>query len=240
MIITEQVEYNDSQNTFEGVVAYRKDTNADTPVVLIAHAYSGQSDFEKNKAIELAKLGYIGFAIDLYGKGKRAKTPAQAQELMDHLNSNRTLLLQRMQLSLEQAKKLKFADKTKLGAIGYCFGGKCVLDLARSGEKLKGLVSFHGLYDAPRHNMKTKIKSPILVMHGWNDPLAPPDDVVKLAKELTSKEADWEMTAYGNTGHAFTNPMANSPENGLMYNQNASNKAWNRMKLFFADAFDNG
>jgi len=236
MIKTQKVEYGDTHQTYEGVIAYEESTTKQ-PVIMIAHAYGGQSAFEENKAIELAQLGYIGFAIDVYGKGKRAKSPDEAQQLMDTLNSDRALLLERMKASLTQARKFEFGNETKIGAIGFCFGGKFVLDLARSGASLKGAVSFHGLYDAPNFNNDQKIVTPLLILHGWNDPLATPSDTVALANELTHKNADWEINAYGHTGHAFTNPNAKSPEKGLVYSQNVSDKAWARMISFFQKAF---
>ncbi len=236
-INTERILYNDAQNGFEGVLAYDTEVTGKIPVVLVAHAFGGQSKFEESKAIALAELGYLGFAIDIYGQGKRAKSPQEAQALMDVLNADRKLLLERMQMCLAQAKWFELADTTKIGAIGFCFGGKCVLDLARSGEKLSGIVSFHGLYDAPQFNQDTKITTPVLVLHGWDDPLAPPNDAVMLAEELTRKDADWEINAYGKTGHAFTNPKARFPDKGLVYNESVSDKAWKRMVTFFENVF---
>jgi len=237
MIQTQKVAYSDSTQTYEGVVAYQESATP-KPVIMIAHAYGGQSAFEENKALALAQLGYVGFAIDVYGKGKRAKSPDEAQQLMDTLNSDRALLLERMKTSLAQARNFEFGDETKIGAIGFCFGGKCVLDLARSGAALKGALSFHGLYDAPSFNTNQKIVTPLLILHGWDDPLAPPADMVSIANELTEKGADWEIDAYGHTGHAFTNPNAKFPEKGLVYNQDVSDKAWTRMKSFFQKAFE--
>ncbi|MEP2670146.1 MAG: dienelactone hydrolase family protein [Cyclobacteriaceae bacterium] len=237
MIQTRKVAYSDSTQKYEGVVAYQESATPQ-PVIMIAHAYGGQSAFEENKALTLAQLGYVGFAIDVYGKGKRAKSPDEAQQLMDTLNSDRALLLERMKTSLAQARNFEFGDETKIGAIGFCFGGKCVLDLARSGASLKGAVSFHGLYDAPSFNTNQKIVTPLLILHGWDDPLAPPADMVAIANELTKKGADWEINAYGHTGHAFTNPNAKFPEKGLVYNQDVSDKAWARMKSFFQKAFE--
>lgn len=236
-IKTEKLEYQDSYNTYEGVVAYDQEITTKRPLVMIAHAFGGQSKFEENKAIELAKLGYIGFAIDIYGKGIRAKSPEEAQQLMDVLNSDRKLLRARMKASLECARNFLLADETKIGAIGFCFGGKCVLDLARSGEKISGIVTFHGIFDAPKFDQDKKILSPLLILHGWDDPLALPRDTISLANELTRKDADWEINAYGNTTHAFTNPNAKFPEKGLVYNQRSNDKAWSRMKIFFENNF---
>lgn len=237
MITTEKVEYQDSELSYEGMLAYNAKNEEKVPVIMIAHAYGGQSKFEENIAIEIAKLGYIGFAIDIYGKGIRAKSPDEALQLMGTLNSNRSLLLDRMKTSLNVCKSLKLVDKKNIGAIGYCFGGKCVLDLARSGEKIKGVVSFHGVYDAPKFQKNNTIETPVLVLHGWDDPLAKPNNVIELTQELTKKEADWELNAYGHTGHSFTNPNANAPERGMFYQQEADRKSWNRMVAFFKNKF---
>lgn len=239
MIKTKKIEYQDSEKTFEGVVAFDDKNERKVPIVMIAHAYGGQSKFEENKAIELAKLGYVGFAIDVYGKGVRANSPEEAKELMDTLNADRNLLLERMKTSLRVAKSIDVGDENNIGAIGFCFGGKCVLDLARSGEKIKGIVSFHGVFDAPSPKKENKIETPILILHGWDDPLAKPNDVIKLTQELTNKKAEWEFIAYGHTGHAFTNPNAKFPKKGMLYNEEVAKKSWSRMKTFFKEEFDN-
>ncbi|MFN4150312.1 MAG: dienelactone hydrolase family protein [Candidatus Sericytochromatia bacterium] len=238
MIKTQLINYSDSKNTFEGVIAYDDDLQGKRPVILVSHTFNGQSKFEEDKAIELAKMGYLGFAIDLYGKGKRGTVPEESQKLMDELNNDRKLLLERIQLALKTAKELELADINNIGAIGFCFGGKCVLDLARSGEELKGIVTFHGIYDKPNIEHNKKIKASILVLHGWNDPLAKPDSTVELASELTNLGAEWEINAYGNTGHAFTNPKAQFPERGMFYVPKVNGKAWNRMRSFFQEIFN--
>lgn len=237
MIRTKRIEYKDSQNTFEGFLAVDTSISEKRPVIMVCHAYGGLSQFEEDKAIELAKLGYVGFASDVYGKGKRATSPDEAQQLMGIMNANRKELLHRLQLSLSTAKSLEYADPSRIGAIGFCFGGKCVLDIARSGANLSGVVSFHGLFDAPDFNKDVTISTPILILHGWDDPLAKPEAVLELTKELTQKGANWEMNAYGNTGHSFTNPKANMHEKGLFFSQSSSDNAWARMESFFSKMF---
>lgn len=238
MIVTKKIEYEDGDLKYEGVIAFNEKSETKRPIIMIAHAFGGQSKFEENKAIELAKIGYVGFAIDIYGKGVRAKSPEEAQQLMDKLNSDRTLLLKRMKTALKTAKSINIADENKIGAIGFCFGGKCVLDLARSEEKLNGVVSFHGVYDSPKYVIQNKIETPILILHGWDDPLAKPNEVIELAQELTNKKAEWELNAYGHTGHSFTNPNAKFPEKGMFYNKNSDMKSWNRMVEFFKVKFE--
>ncbi len=237
MIHTQPLQYSDTTGTYEGTVAYPAGDNGSRPVVLIAPTIRGRTPFEIEKARDLARMGYIGFAIDVYGKNKQGLPPEQARAQMDALNADRGQLLSRMNLALSQARDLKGADSSRIGAIGYCFGGKCVLDLARSGADLAGVVSFHGVLDPPGLHKDMPIKSRVLVLHGWDDPLAPPQAVLSLAEELTVKGARWELDAYGHTGHAFTNPQADSPEKGLFYSEHADRQSWQRMEGFLAEVF---
>jgi len=237
MIHSRRFEYSDGENTFEGVVAYDDVTREDRPLVLVTPSYKGQSTFEEEKAIKLAEMGYIGFAIDTYGKGIRGETPEESKALMNVLNNDRALLLKRMKLSLETAKSFPMVDTNRIGAIGFCFGGKSVLDLARSGEALAGIVSFHGVLDQPDINHDVEIQSKILVLHGWDDPLATPEQTVALTQELTRKKAVWELVGYGDTGHAFTNPHANDPAGGMCYNPLVDDRSWDRMARFFEEVF---
>jgi len=237
MVHTRQIEYSDNQMTYEGVVAYDTSKEGDRPIVLVAPTYRGQTDFEVEKAVKLAELGYIGFAIDTYGKGVRGETADEASKLMNQFADNRQELLKRMELCLTTAKGFPFVDHSKIGAIGFCFGGKSILDLARSGVDLSGMVSFHGVYDPPGINEGVEIKTPLLILHGWDDPLATPAQVSELGAELTRKKAIWELVAYGKTGHAFTNPNANDPEGGMFYNPLVDQRSWDRMKAFFEEVF---
>ncbi len=237
MIKKKSVEYSDTTRTFQGVIAWDGSVKGKRPVVLIAHAFGGQSEFEEEKAVELAKLGYLGFAIDMYGKGRRADNLQDSRALMQELTGNRNLLLERIQLALKTGMELELADQTNMGAIGFCFGGKCVLDLARSGAEVKGVVSFHGSYDKPGIDYDKPIKSSILILHGWDDPVGKPGQVAELAAELTERKADWTITSFGHTGHAFTNPKANSPERGVFYNKKSNDRAWKSMVGFFEEVF---
>lgn len=239
MIIKEKTIYLDaSNNEFEGVIVW-DDSNQNTkPGILVSHMWSGQSEFEVEKATELAKLGYVGFAIDNYGKGRRAKNPEEAQKLMDELNNNRAVLLSRMLLSVDTLKKHKAVNDSQIGAIGFCFGGKCVLDLARSGTNIGGVVSFHGLLDPPNPHPNTKIQSSVLVLHGWEDPMALPDAMVKLCDEMNSYKADWNIHVYGHTGHAFTNPKAVFPEKGLFFEPKSNKRSWDSMIYYFNEIFN--
>lgn len=237
MIQTETLDYSGTGETFRGVFAWEDEVKGNRPAVLIAHTFYGQTKFETDKAVELAKLGYLGFAVDLYGKNKRAKSPEEAHNFVNELNNDRSLLLDRMQLSYETLKQHQLCDPAQVGGIGFCFGGKCVLDLARSGAGLKGIVTFHGVYDQPEINQHKPMKASVLILHGWDDPLSPPEKVVELAKELDERKADWTITSYGHTGHAFTNPKANAPERGVFYNEKSSDRAWQSMVDFLREVF---
>lgn len=237
MIKTDKFTYSGNGQTYQGVIAHDTDFKGKRPVVMVSHTWMGQSKFEEDKATELAKMGYLAFAIDVFGKGKRAKNAEQAEELMNEALADRQELLDRLLLALEKIKEHELADSAKVGIIGFCFGGKCALDLARSGVDIKATVCFHGMFDPPGLEQEGDIKSKILVLHGWEDPLAFPKDIVALGYELTERNAVWEMDIFGHTGHAFTNPNAKSPDQGMEYNALASDRSWQRMTHFFEEVF---
>ncbi len=237
MLTRTPVAYGDPEDGFEGLMVAGTGQAGPRPVVLVFHTIRGRTEFEEGKAHDLAERGYIGFAVDLYGGGKQVRPPEEARTLMDALNADRKLLLQRMQWALAAARQLPEADPDCVAAIGFCFGGKCVLDLARSGAYVAAVASFHGLYDPPGILPENPIASRVLVLHGWDDPLAPPESVLALGQELTRKGARWELIAYGHTGHAFTNPLANDPEKGLLFNPVSNARAWSRLLGFLRDAF---
>lgn len=235
MIKTEKIIYGNGE--FSGKICFDDEISAPKPGVLVVHTIRGCTDFEVEKAAELAEFGYVGFAIDMYGDGRHSDDSEEARPWMNELNDNRQLLLKRILLAFEILKNHEQVDKAKTGAIGFCFGGKCVLDLARSGAEIGGVVSFHGVYDKPPFVYDTPIKSSVLVLHGWEDPLNSPPQTVELAAELTLREADWQILSFGQTGHAFTNPQANLPEQGLIYNELSNKRAWAAMKYFFEERF---
>ena len=224
--------------TYEGVICWDDSKSGKRPAVLVAHAWFGQSDFEVQKAMDLAKMGYVAFALDMYGKGRRAKNPEEASKLMHECVDDRVKLRSRILNALETLKNNKLVDHSRIGGIGFCFGGRCVLDLARTGIDIKGVASFHGIYDQPNIEYNEPIKASVLVLHGWDDPLATPDQTVALGKELTKREADWQILAMGHTGHAFTNPNASDPENGMAYEANSDRRAWQAMDNFFQELFN--
>lgn len=233
MIKTETINY----GAFEGAICFDDEISGAKPGVLVVHTFKGCTDFEIGKAVELAKLGYVALAVDMYGGGRRTDDAEEARALMNELDEDRKLLLERISLAHETLKKHSRVDASKTGAMGYCFGGKCVLDLARAGADLRGAVSFHGVYDAPPMEYDFPVKSSVLVLHGWDDPLNPPSATVGLAEELTARNADWQILSFGNTGHSFTNPNAHFREQGMFYEETSSRRAWAAMERFFAEVF---
>ena len=167
MIKTEKLVYGSANSSvqFEGSISYDDSFDTPRPGVLVCHAYGGHSDFDIKKSEQLAELGYFAFAMDLYGQGRRGSNPQESMELMNEFNSDRVLLQQRMIHAFQTLKNFDKVDENKTGAIGFCFGGKCALDLARAGEDVKGVVSFHGLYDAPTASSGKQLKGSIKIDH---------------------------------------------------------------------------
>lgn len=236
---TEKISYQEGGSELEAHVAYDSSIDGKRPLVLVAHAWGGQGDFERKKAESLAKLGYLGFALDMYGKGVTGSSVEECSKLMGPFAEDRMLLRRRMLAALETATGHELADTSRVGAIGFCFGGMCVLDLARSGADIGGVVSFHGLLGAPDlpDQDQPTIRAKVLALHGFSDPMAKPDDMVALGNELTGAGADWQIHAYGGTVHAFTNPAANDPDFGTVYSKSADERSWNAMKSFFSEVF---
>ena len=231
---TEIVNYQAKNIDLKGYVAFPDEENA--PLVLIAHTWAGKDEFVHQRAEDLAALGYVGFAVDMYGNGKVGADTAENESLMTPLVSDRDMLKDRIVSALNFGKSLPGVNSSRVAAIGYCFGGLVVLDLARSGEDLSGVVSFHGLL-MPSDISEKGIKAKVLVLHGERDPMVPLDMVDTFQKEMTEANADWQLHSYGGTYHAFTNPDANDPSLGTQFSKSANDRSWQSMKNFFAEIF---
>ncbi len=231
---TETVNYQAKNIDLKGYVAFPDAENA--PLVLIAHTWAGKDEFVHQRAEDLAALGYVGFAVDMYGNGKVGADTAENESLMTPLVSDRDMLKDRIVSALNYGKSLPGVDSKRVAAIGYCFGGLVVLDLARSGEDLSGVVSFHGLLMSSDISEKG-IKAKVLVLHGERDPMVPLDMIDTFQKEMTEADADWQLHSYGGTYHAFTNPDANDPNLGTQFNKSANDRSWQSMKNFFTEIF---
>lgn len=199
------------------------------PGILLFPNFFGLKEWDFAKAEALAALGYKVLATDLYGQGKRGTDMESASKLMGELVEDRAVMREKLQGALAKLKALPGVDANKTGAIGFCLGGKCVLDLARSGADIKGGVSFHGVYDAPPFP-NAAITARLLVCHGWEDALCPPDATVGLAKELTDAGVDWQLHAYGHTQHGFT------ADGNPNFSESANRRSWKAMTDFLAEA----
>ena len=206
------------------------------PAVLIAPTVRGPTDLERAIAERLARRGWLGVLIDLYGKDKRDMAPDESSAQMSALLADRALLRDRMQAALAFAQGLDGVDTKRIAIIGYCFGGLCALDLARTGTNaIRGVISFHGLFTPPNLGDQGPIATKVLALHGWDDPLARPDAVLGFAAEMTAAGADWQLHAYGHVGHAFTNPGAHAP--GLAYHEDADRRSWAALETFLGEIF---
>jgi dienelactone hydrolase len=231
------VEYEHEGVVLEGFLAWDDSKSGARPGVLVSHAWGGRSDFECDKARELAKLGYCGFALDLYGKGVLGSNAEENAKLMQPFLQDRGKLQSRMQAALATLRAQSEVDASRVGAIGYCFGGLCVLDLARTGSDVRGVVSTHGLFNPPGNTVGKKITAKVLALHGHDDPMVPVPMVNALEVELTAAGADWQIHVYGKTMHAFTNPQANDPTHGTVYNPSAARRAWLVTQDFLDEVF---
>ncbi len=231
------IEYEHAGATLEGFLACDDADAGERPAVMVVHAWGGRGQFECDKARALAELGYVGFAVDLYGKGVLGGSVEENAGLMQPFLDDRAHLQSRLTAALDIFKSQPEVDESRVAAIGYCFGGLCVLDLARIGTDIRGVASFHGLFGAPGNTAGTRITAKVLALHGHEDPMVPVDSVVALEQELTEAGADWQIYVYGNALHAFTNPAANNPDLGAVYNRNADRRSWQAMVNFLEELF---
>jgi dienelactone hydrolase len=223
-------------HNLEGVLVARRD-GARRPAVIIFPTVMGVSDFEIGVARELVHLGYTGFVADLYGKTFRGAPRDTMFGELNRLKSDRAMLRRLLTAVLDQVRGLDAAEPDAIVAIGYCFGGMCALDLARSGADIRGVASFHGLFDPPGLD-PLPIKAKVVAFHGWDDRSVPPEAVVALGNELTEAGADWQIHAYGQTAHGFTNPHASTlgiP--GVEYNALAAERSWTALVNFLEELF---
>lgn len=238
-IKTQVIEYKDGDVTLEGFVAWDS-AKADKPMpgVLVVHQWMGLTDYEKGRCRQLAELGYVTFALDIYGKGIRPDNPQDAAKQAGIYKSDRELYRHRLNLGLGQLKAQAAVSKNQIAAIGYCFGGTGVLELARSGAEVSGVVSFHGGLDSPQPEAGKNIKCKILVCHGADDPFVPAKDIDAFKSELNQAKVDWQMDIYSGAVHSFTQPMAgNDNSRGAAYNEKADKRSWTAMNSFFDELF---
>jgi dienelactone hydrolase len=228
------VEYKDGDTTLEGLVSYDTKKSGKRPGVLVVHEWTGINNYTKMRLKKLAELGYTAFAADIYGKGVRPTDMKDAGTTAAIYKSNRPLFRRRVNLAFDQLKKHKTVDTTKTAAIGYCFGGTGVLELARSGADLRGVVSFHGGLSTPTPADAKNIKAKVLALHGADDKFVTAEEVSGFETEMRDGGVDWQLVKYSKAVHSFTNPDAgNNPASGMAYNAEADRRSWQEMQDFF-------
>jgi dienelactone hydrolase len=232
------VEYRDGDVVLEGVLAWDDAVSGPRPGVLIVHQWMGVSANERMRAEQLAALGYVAFAADVYGKGVRPANPQEAGTLAGTYKGDRALLRSRVAAGLAELKRQPLVDGRRTAAIGYCFGGTAVLELARSGADVAGVVSFHGGLDSPAPADGKNVRAKVLVLHGADDPWVPAADIAAFQQELRAGGVDWQMVYYSGAVHSFTQKEAGSDNSrGAAYNERADRRSWQAMRDFFAEIF---
>jgi dienelactone hydrolase len=236
----ESVSYSANGTTMNGYVTYDENKQGKRPAILIVHEWWGLTDYPRMSANELAKMGYVAMAVDMYGNGKTAADPKEAQALATPFYKDPQLAKTRLDAALQKLKTYPQVDTANIAAIGYCYGGYVVLNAAKLGEPLKGVVSFHGDLSGVAPDKKL-LTSKILVCHGADDKFVNQQAVDKFKHQMDSVGADYTFKSYPNATHAFTNPA--STENGkkfnmpIAYNAEADKNSWNDMKEFFNKLF---
>lgn len=236
-MITKEYSYKIDTMSFKGFVAYDDAAKGKRPGILVAHEWWGLNDFIRSEAERLARLGYIAFAVDMYGNGQYTSDFAVAAKLAGSVKGT-PLLRRRILAGLDALLKQEFVDPRRIAAIGFCFGGTCVLDLAYSGADVKGVVTFHGgLFSLPQDDAKN-IKARFLILHGAEDPTMTRDTIYQFQESLRRAGADWQMVYYGGAVHSFSNPASgNDKTKGIAYNPAAALRSWKHMELFLHDVF---
>ena len=237
-IKTSLVEYKQGDTVLEGYLAWDDSLSGTRPGVLIVHEWTGINAHMKQRAEMLAKLGYVAFAADIYGKGIRPASQPEAAKIAGIYKNDRPLMRARAQAGLAELKRQKLVDPQRIAAIGYCFGGTTVLELARDGADVKGFVSFHGGLSTPTPQDARNIKGKVLAQHGADDPFVKGEEVIAFQDEMRKGGVDWQFVSYGNAVHSFTNTAAgNDNSKGAAYNEKADKRSWEVMKDFFAEIF---
>lgn len=227
--------YHHGEQELHGFLAYDDTIDTPRPAVLVAHDWSGRNEFACHKAKVLAEMGYLGFAIDMYGHGRLGVADDEKMALMQPLAGDRSLLRDRVQAAFDTVTAMSEVDNNRIAIIGFCFGGLCALDLARSGADIKGAVSFHGLLNKPEKLKARPILAKILALHGYDDPMVKPDAVTDFCQEMNDAGVDWQVHMYGRVQHAFSNPQAHNTDAGLVFNPVAAERSWQAAQNFMQE-----
>lgn len=231
------ISYQEDNCDLEAFVAYPSEKKC--PLIILCHAWKGRDDFICEKAREIAQMGYVGFALDMYGKGILGKSKEENAALKRPFIENREKLQRRVIKAFEVASHLPFVDAARIAVLGYGFGGICALDLARSGADLKGAVIIYGHFDPPPQTLIKSIKAKILVLHGFEDSIVPQQDLIRFGREMNAAGVDWQVHLYGGAMHAFATPGANDPAAGILYHPKAAERSWAAVRHFLNEVLIN-
>lgn len=235
---THDVEYTQGDIVLVGYLAYDDGFTGKRPGVLVVHEWTGIGPYVKMRCDQLAKLGYIAFAADIYGKGVRPATHEEAGKVSGMYVKDRGLMRARVKAGLAQLLKNDMVDPARVAAIGYCFGGAAVLELARSGADIAGVVTFHGMLANPDPSNARNIKAKVLVQQGADDPFIDQKQVDAFIDEMRKTKSYWRVIIYGGAVHSFTVQEAgNDPSKGMAYNERADRRSWQAMMDFFGEIF---
>jgi dienelactone hydrolase len=233
-VVTRTIAYDHDGQKLQGYLAYDDAKSGPRPGVLVIHEWWGLNDYTKMRTRQLAEMGYVAFAADMYGDGKTTRDPKEAQAWSSAVSSKPGMLAARSKAGLDVMRKEKVTDVEKMAAIGFCFGGTTVLQLAYAGVPLKGVVTFHGGLVVPDEQQVKKIRAPIVILHGAEDTFIKPETLDAMRKALDAAKVDWFMVTYAQAVHAFTNPDADSFKiPGIGYNEKAAKRSWDEMARFF-------
>ena len=235
-IKTQTIAYEHESTALAGYLAYDDAVQGKRPAILVVHEWWGLNDYARKRAEQLADMGYVAFAVDMYGEGKTTNHPSQAGQWAKEVTQNIELWQKRALAGLAVLKEQPQTDPDRIAAIGYCFGGGTVQQLAYSGATLKAVVSFHGSLQEPPGNASKQTTAKFLICHGGADPLVKPEVLQSYLAAMATSGLDYEVIIYGNAKHGFTNPDAgrnNVP--ALGYNAKADQRSWQHMKLLFAE-----
>jgi len=238
----EDVEYRAGGEVMNGYVAHDAWTLGQRPGVLVVHEWWGHNDYARKRADMLAGLGYVAMALDMYGGGRKAGHPSDAGKFAGEVMKNFDTAVERFNAALEILKKRPDVDPGRIAAIGYCFGGGVVLNMARHGADLRGVVSFHGSLAAVKPAKRGAVKAKILVLNGADDPFTSREQVASLKKEMADAGAAFTFLDYPGAKHSFTNPAADRYGKEfklpLEYNAEADRKSWEEMRKFLVSVFE--
>jgi len=237
-LVTQVIEYKQGDVVLEGYLACPKEAKGKLPGVLVCHQWMGHTDYERRRAEETARLGYVAFALDIYGKGVHPKDPQEAGKTAGGYKGDRALLRARALAGLEVLRKYERCDAKKVAVMGYCFGGTTALEVARSGADVAATISFHGDLSTPAPDDAKNIKGKVLALHGADDPFVPVAQVAAFEDEMRKAGVDWQLVAFGGAVHSFTLKAAgNDNSKGAAYNEKADLRSWGMYRDFLVEAF---